>query len=244
MNEFSRDDFEQTMARAAGLHRQGYHEAALRERLQAFDSTPDGSLERGRAARDAAASYDRLGNPLEAHRWAITAFNTHNDLVMQEQPPSVVALRERSASAMYVGAIGLRSAIVDGLGENRAGEAETLSYVRCAWDDIRQVMTRRSSRLPDQYAINAAGRVSIAESLIGSKKAGLGIGARAVLWSFLSESPRLETANLSLTPKERLRAKTRAFTRGVAAMGVGLLASVATTDSGRQRVAQVANKIV
>ena len=76
----------------------------------------------------------------------------------------------------------------------------------------------------DQYDINFTARASYAETLAGNKKRGLALGVRAVRLAFWSESPRLDTTNISLSKKERYKTKARALVRGIGALAVGIVA--------------------
>lgn len=225
MTEFYKPYFEQLMVEAVRLHNQGQYESALALSTEAYEIAPDNSFEKGRAARDNSARYDRLGMAADAEEWAMMAYQTHDGLVKTEGPTRE-ALRERAVTAMYVGVSGLRKAMV-AKRNGQAIDASALSFMKQTWSDIAQAKAQAEgiNQKVDQYEINAARRVSIAESLLGDRKKGLAIGARAVGLAFMSESPRLDTTNPNLTTIQRLRAKTKALIGSVAAVGVGILAT-------------------
>lgn len=240
MQYFDRDNFENLMGRAVELHGAGQYEDALAVSTEAYHLAPSNSLEKGRAARDNSARTDRLGRIDEAGQWAQEAFNIHDSLVRTMPIPSREAYRERAVSAMYVGVSGLRKVIGSWLYGLPAtvDEDGPLQHMRITWNDIghaKDQVRRGIDRHVDQYEINAARRVSIAESLVGDRKRGLRIGARAVGLALLSESPRIDTSNPNLSPPQRMRAKIKAFVGGVAAVGVNVLAS--SHDERRQRAA-------
>ncbi len=246
MAEFDTVTFEDFMARAVALHGDGEYEAALALSTDAYDMAPDATFEKGRAARDNGARCDRLGRRGEALQWALAAYEVHDNLV-REVGPTRGALRERSVSAMYVAVHGLRREVQ----AKREGvlptdpDRTTLPATWQTWSDLQAAKKQASgiNRWVDQYEINAARRVSIVESLMDNRKRGFGIGLRAVGLAFMSESPRLDTSNPNLTPRQRTRAKSKAFVGGLAAVAVGVLAS--PHPNRRQRAAyELADRIV
>jgi len=228
MSEFGRPQFESLMSEAVRLHGEGQYEAALASSTQAYKMAPDDSLEKGRAARDNSAHCGRLGLIDDAGWWALEAYTIHDGLVQSMDEPTRKAFRERSASAMYVGLIGLRKAIQSMRGKQGGIDSSTITYMRQAWSDLRAANSLAPSginRWVDQYGVNVAWRVSLAETLLGDRKKGFAIGARAVGLAFMSESPKLDTSNPNLSTKQRMRAKVKALVGGVAAVTVSSLAS-------------------
>ncbi len=235
INEFSKEIFEARMANSVTLHNEGHYEDALTQTRSAYDIAPVGSAESGRAARDIAARLDRLERPEEAAEWANEAFQTHAKRV-EDFRYDLDAFRERGASALYLGVLGLREYLRDDTGNQLQPDPQVLSSFRNAWADIRTAKQMRGlgiNRWVDQYQINAARRVSMAESLLGNKLRGTILGAGAVGLAFMSESPRLSTSNPNASLKQRLAAKSKAFQGGVAALGVNVLLVVKPALSRR-----------
>lgn len=243
MSEFDTPLFEQLMGEAVRLHGKQQYEAALTLSTQAYDMAPDNSFEKGRAARDNGARCDRLGRSDEASAWAEEAYAVHDGLVQSMEHPTREAYRERSVSAMYVGVSGLRK-VMRARREGQAVDTTTpLEAMRQAWSDLKAAKTQAQgvNQNVDQYEVNAARRVSMAESLLGSSKSGLAIGARAIGLAFWSESPRLDTSNPNMTRGKRGKAKVKALLGGLSAVGVGLLAAT-QTDRGMQLATALADK--
>ncbi len=229
--EFNKEQFEAFMNDGVRLHNLGEYEAARGQSLEAYNMAPNNSLEKGRAARDISARYDRLGQNDEAERWANEAYDIHNALVISTEPPNRDAYRERSTSAMYLGVMGLRKVIKARL-EGTDAQPNLTSFVEDkmaqSWSDIQTAKRQATSKIDqkvDQYEINVSRRVSMAESLVGHRNIGLQIGAKAVFLAFASESPRISTSNPELSQQDRLRAKAKALAGGIAALSVGILAS-------------------
>jgi hypothetical protein len=264
MPEFDKLAFEQLMGEAVHLHNERKYNDALALSTQAYEIAPENSYEKGRAARDNSARYDRLGDEEASERWATEAYAIHDGLLQETlqqiggltagSPRQEVirraqltreAYRERSVSAMYVGVNGLRRSIRDlrARGQHESAN-DAVNYLRTTWSDLKDAKTLAPKHIDgqiDQYEVNAARRVSMAESLFGNHKTGLAVGIRAVKLAFWSESPRLDTANPNMTNKQRLRSKAKAFLGGVAAVGVGIL-STRRTDRGMRLAATLADK--
>lgn len=230
MTEFNRQKFEGWMSEAVRLHNEGHYEDALQRSTYAYEAAPEQSFEKGRAARDNAARCDRLGRPDDATVWAGKAFRVHDDIVNDMALPTREAFRERFASAIYAGAITLRKVIDANLaGQNTYHYPEVaLHYVREYGPDIgfaKAMAPIGINRFIDQYEINASRRASIIESLAGERRLGFMFGSLAVSSAFMSESPRLDTSNPTLSTRDRLRAKAKALSGSLAAVGVAILAS-------------------
>lgn len=256
--EFDRQHFEDIMADAVRIHVMGNYTSALARSNTAYEMAPVNSTWQGRAARDIAARYDRLNNPVEAEKWAQKAYSIHNGIVRSMEPePDYSALRERAASGMYVGAIALRRELQGGSQAQTSKDVSPLTYLERAWKDVQSAKTAPKTAVEmsghadaeveddngeeaagsprsniDQYEINLARRFSIAESVLRDPVRGARLGVRAVRLSFMSESPRLATSNPDLSSGGRRRAKVKAFAGGLAAISVAVLA---TPKEGRRR---------
>lgn len=103
--------------------------------------------------------------------------------------------------------------------------AKALSAMRQTWADLQAAKQYATgiNRKVDQYEVNAARRVSIAEGIAGNRRAGLAIGARAVHLAVWSESPRLDTSTPELTVPQRMKVKAKALLGGVAALSVNII---------------------
>lgn len=217
--------FEELMALGVQRHAEGDYIGALDARRKAWHLTPGDDLNAGRAARDQAASLDRLEWPEEAEYWARQAFIIHNALPMRGDKAEL--LRHRAASAMYVGHVLLRRAVTYDLNGSTEGYdygVEAVGYFRTALSDID--WSEKIAQIPiDQYRINITGRASMAESLYGQRSRGLKLGIAAVGSAFKSESPKNPTSEPTLSRRGRLHAKTNALARGVAALGINIFAS-------------------
>ena len=227
MAEFDKQRFEVLMSDGVKLHSNGRYQDAEDTRTLAYEMAPDGSIEKGRAARDRSADLDRLGNLVAAENFAEEAFDIHNNLVKNMSEPSREVLRERSVSAVYIGVSGLRKVIAARLNHQPVtGRKESYDLMHLGRSDIRQAKHQASgiNRHIDQYQINTSRRISITESVEGSRIIGLGYALESIALSFWSQSPRLDTANPDLTKKQRVDAKTKALKGGVAALGVNVLA--------------------
>jgi hypothetical protein len=75
----------------------------------------------------------------------------------------------------------------------------------------------------DQYRVNTIGRVSVLETLHGSKLKGFTRAIGAIAGSVFSESPWRPHSNQDLSLKDRFRAKSKALARGIGALTVSVL---------------------
>ena len=75
----------------------------------------------------------------------------------------------------------------------------------------------------DQYRVNTIGRVSVLETLHGSKLKGFTRAIGAIVSSAFSESPWRPHSNQDLSRRDRARAKSKALARGVGALTVSVL---------------------
>ena len=239
MADFDRERFDALMLEGQRLHGDGEHNEALSRRLAAHDIAPEGTLEKGRAARDTAASYDKLGKLGDMGRYALDAYEQHHAFMRGLDEPTREAHRELAASAVYFDNYLIRGAIQSG---NRV-PTDVSWYARRAWDNLQSAGRLAPQWIDgafDQYKINSARRISIAEALDGSRWRALMIGATAVALSAMSESPRIDTSNKDLSPYERRRAKRRAFLGGLAAVGVGFVVSSRHRSPRRQLALRIA----
>lgn len=225
MTDFNRQRFDSLMMQADGLHAVGVYSSARDMALQAAEIAPEGSSEQGRAIRNVGAREARMGNHDEARRRGLEAYGIHNDIVRSMEEPTREALRERAASAMHLAAVLLSDTIT----AMRAGNhwpTSPLPYARTAWQDIQsaqRLAPPETRQQTDQYQINIASRVSLAETLTGSRDEGRRIGWLALRLALKSESPSAETSNPNLSTPQRLKAKGRALFRGAGAMAVNTL---------------------
>lgn len=227
MSTFDEAAFETLMRQSTGLQHTGEYKDALAANLEAYKMAPDPSFEKGRAARDAAARLDRLGELQNAELFALEGFAIRSQLLLGMDIPSREAQRERAASAMFMGAIGLRKAIHTEINGEDVNNTGFLDYLRNSLEDLKAARAQSDgiNKIVDQYQINATRRVSMAESLFGNRKKGALLGFQAVGFALISESLKLDTANPSLTLKERLPLRKKVLLGGIAALSVNLLAS-------------------
>ena len=203
--------------------RDGFYSLAATLATMAYNTTSDPS-EKARMARDAGNAYRHLGKYEEAEKWLTEAVNQHETLA--EQEPNRSTLRELGASAAMLATMQLSRIASDEFDtpENNTKTVETFRYGLEKLKDSHK-HADGLNRI-DQYDINFTARASYAETLAGNKKRGLALGVRAVRLAFWSESPRLDTTNISLSKKERYKTKARALVRGIGALAVGIVAPV------------------
>ena len=180
--------------------------------------------EQARADRDLSAAYRHQGDYDESEKWATEAVVQHEALVEEDKNRST--LRELGASIATLGTLQLQRIATDPSYDNQENSqraAENLSKGLRYIEESRKHTTDRSRKI-DQYDINFTARTGFAEALAGDTKRSLALGARAMWLAFSSESPKIDTSNPNLTAKERLKAKSRAFVRGVGAVAVAAVA--------------------
>lgn len=180
--------------------------------------------EQARADRDLSAAYRHQGDYDESEKWATEAVVQHEALVEEDKNRST--LRELGASIATLGTLQLQRIATDPSYDNQENSqraAENLSKGLRYIEESRKHTTDRSRKI-DQYDINFTARTSFAEALADNTKRSLALGARAVWLAFWSESPKIDTSNPNLTTKERFKAKSRAFVRGVGAVAVAAVA--------------------
>ena len=176
--------------------------------------------EQARADRDLSAAYRHKGDYDESEKWATEAVVQHEALVEEDKNRST--LRELGASIATLGTLQLQRIATDPSYDNQENSqraAENLSKGLRYIEESRKHTTDRSRKI-DQYDINFTARTSFAEALADDTKRSLALGTRAMWLAFSSESPKIDTSNPNLTTKERFKAKSRAFVRGVGAVAV------------------------
>lgn len=167
----------------------------------------------GEVYRNMAAASDRLGRTDAALKYIDRAYDVHDMAVNKNSKAET--LRERSATASYVGIFALKACLLaDGRAEALADKARLMT--RQAALDMAQVNQLSKEENADQYEINMASRWSMVESLIGDKQRGLALAGRAIRLAWQSERDQQK----GLTGRDILRARTRAALRGMAAVAV------------------------
>lgn len=219
--KLSFDDCSRSAVQA--IHDGSYFLAATLATM-AYDITSDPS-EKARMARDAGNAYSHLGNYEKAEKWLTEAVNQHETLA--EQEPNRSTLRELGASAAMLATMQLSRIASDETFDTPENNTKTVETFRYGLEKLKDSHKHADglNRI-DQYNINFTARASYAETLAGNKKRGLALGVRAVRLAFWSESPRLDTTNISLSKKERYKTKARALVRGIGALAVGIVAPI------------------
>lgn len=214
----------------------GHHKKAtkLGEDIIASGKLDDDPLWLGRVHRDMSIAFNRLNMPATAQAHITRAYDLHSYAMTGSHSELHAALRERSATASYVGIYALR----DWIGSNRdeAAATQALAMTRQAETDM-SLAQQLASRIPlapalDQYEINMIPRWSMAESLLGDKHRGLVLGSRALWLATQSETGGGEQ---QMNAKDVLRARTRAVARGMAALAVN--ASSRVSSHAAQKIA-------
>jgi hypothetical protein len=231
-------DFEALMQQGQQAHRQQDFDTALSLRLAAHEVAAD-DMTMGRAARDVAASLDRLNYTESAIEWADRAWELHNNAVETAVPN---ALRERAASAMCCGGLALREAIQ----KEQAGTGHQPDSMRArfglklALNDILGFEENTGLGI-DQYRINITGRAALSEALYGKRRRAISLGTIAVGFAFITESQGVAIPSATPLPaSERLKAGIRSAARGVGAITVAALSYRPT----RSTALRLANKLL
>jgi len=221
LDDPARDPFEDMVSDALLLEESGHYLSALARNKSAYEIAPN-LLEAGSLARDISAGSDRLGDSIEARRWAMTAYKIHNGIVRSTDDPTPELIRERAASATRVGVTVLRGAIraeQSGVPSEDIRPAP-LPYLRQALVDQRTVKkaearTPADTRRVRRGEVDAMRRISIGESVIGDRWSAIVIGILAASVALRVETKKIET-----------------FTSSVAALGAAMLT---TSEMGRRR---------
>ena len=124
----------------------------------------------GEVYRNMAAASDRLGQTGAALNYIDQAYDVHDMAVNKNSEAET--LRERSATASYVGIFALKAYLLaDGRDEALADKARLMT--RQAALDMAQVNQLSKEENADQYEINMASRWGMTESLVGDRRRGL-----------------------------------------------------------------------
>ena len=224
-------DFETLMQNGIDAHAKGEYDSALTYRLQAFElgEYPQ-PWDRGRAARDVAASYDRLGDTQRATTYAATAYKEHSDLRDKHIERGA---REFTVSAMYAAILAVR--------QNQGERA--LRYIGDAWSTSEELKAEHSK--PHQYDVNLVGRVAGIEGVFAKPtKRTREIGKLAVQYAKISETNQVLEPNTRKTEAEVKEAQRKALIRGWAARSIVWLQSLPTRRFTKPIARTVLNKIV
>lgn len=237
-----------TIARSAqNLHASGDFVGAQEAWQQAEAIAPD-ELERGRMirgdAQSAAKMPDECGDGYQhvyAASRALEALRIHSSLIPHDhlgrrQTAEIMpALREQAQSALVLGCMTLRTVVLgeidpkpENLYTNKVNAEQALSDLSAGARSLKRIENYHGK--PDQYSVNAASRLAIANTLYGDKKTGWRQARRAVALGLQSESPRMITnAAGDMSSANRLKARGRATLRGFGAIAVTVLASTKRT---------------
>ena len=184
----------------------------------------------GEVCRNMAAASDRLGQADEALHYIDWAYDVHDIAVNKNSEAET--LRERSATASYVGMFALKAYLLaDGRDEALADKARLMT--RQAELDMAKVNQLSKEEDADQYEINMASRWSMIESLVGDKQRGLALAGRAIRLAWQSERNQQK----GLTGRDIFRARTRAVLRGMAAVGGNAASRFGTTRGMAEKIA-------
>lgn len=184
----------------------------------------------GEIYRNMAAASDRLGRNDAALKYINQAHDIHD--AAANENPGFETLRERSATASYVGIFTLKAYLLaDGRDEALADRARFMT--RQAALDMAKVNQLSKEENADQYEINMASRWSMIESLVGDKQRGLALADRAIRLAWQSERDQQK----GLTRRDILRARTRAALRGMAAVAVNATSRFGATRGIAEKIA-------
>lgn len=184
----------------------------------------------GEVYRNMAAVSDRLGRNDAALEYIDRAYDIHDTVANRSR--GTETLRERSATASYVGVFALKAYLLaDGQDEEMADKARLMT--RQAERDMAEVNEFSKGVNVDQYEINMTSRWSMVESLVGEKQQGL-----ALAWRAIRLAPRSERdQRKGLTGRDVLRARTRAALRGMAAVAVNAASQFGVTLGIAEKIA-------
>lgn len=185
----------------------------------------------GEVYRNMAAASDRLGQNDTALKYIDQAHDIHD--AAANENPGAETLRERLATASYVGVFALKAYL---LADGRRDEAladKARFMTRQAEQDMAQVNQLSKEENADQYEINMASRWGMIESLVGDKRRGLVLAGRAIRLARQSERDQQK----SLTGRDILRARTRAALRGMAAVAVNAASRFGATRGIAEKIA-------
>lgn len=185
----------------------------------------------GEVYRNMAAASDRLGRTDAALNYIDQAYDIHD--IATNNDPGIETLRERSATASYVGVFALKAYLLaEGRDEALADKARLMT--RQAEQDMAKVnQLSKEEENADQYEINMASRWGMIESLVGDKQRGLALAGRAIRLAWQSERDQQK----GLTGRDILRARTRAALRGMAAVAVNAASRFGAMRDIAERIA-------
>ena len=184
----------------------------------------------GEVCRNMAAASDRLGQNDTALKYIYQAYGVHD--AAANENPGAETLRERLATASYVGIFALKAYLLaEGRDEALADKARLMT--RQAELDMAKVNQLSEKNSVDQYEINMASRWSMIESLAGDKQRGLALAGRAIRLAWQSERDQQK----GLTGRDILRARTRAALRGMAAVAVNAASRFGATRGMAEKIA-------
>lgn len=184
----------------------------------------------GEVYRNMAAASDRLGRNDAALKYIDQAYDIHD--MATNKDPEIETLRERSATASYVGIFALKAYLLaDSRDEALADKARLMT--RQAALDMAQVNQLSKEEDADQYEINMASRWGMTESLVGDRRRGLALAGRAIRLAWQSERDQQK----GLTGRDVLRARTRAVLRGMAAVAVNAASRFGATRGIAEKIA-------
>lgn len=232
-------DFDRLMLDAAKYHSSGDYIEAVARRLEAYELAPEDSLDRGKAARDVATSYSKLGLVDDADKYAKEAYDIHKSFVELSEFPSAEHMREFRASA-FCRAVNCYREYVDAKSSGINIEplkTQAIGYIREAWyglDDGEPYSRPKVS----QNDIDMIAGVAAIEARVGDIYTALELGAISVPLAFMSKSPKLETVATNLDKSERIKSRKRALFRGI-----GSLAVVVMSLSKNKKAGLLANKL-
>lgn len=184
----------------------------------------------GEVCRNMAAASDRLGQNDTALKYIYQAYGVHD--AAANENPGAETLRERLATASYVGIFALKAYLLaEGRDEALADKARLMT--RQAELDMAKVNQLSEKNSVDQYEINMTSRWSMIESLVGDKQRGLALAGRAIRLAWQSERDQQK----GLTGRDILRARTRAALRGMAAVAVNAASRFGATRGMAEKIA-------
>ena len=184
----------------------------------------------GEVCRNMAAASDRLGQAGRALNYINQAHDINN--AAANENPGAETLRERLATASYVGIFALKAYLLaEGRDEALADKARLMT--RQAELDMAKVNQLSEKNSVDQYEINMTSRWSMIESLVGDKQRGLALAGRAIRLAWQSERDQQK----GLTGRDILRARTRAALRGMAAVAVNAASRFGATRGMAEKIA-------
>jgi len=185
----------------------------------------------GEVYRNMAAVSDRLGRTDAALNYIDQAYDVHDIAVNKNSEAET--LRERSATASYVGMFALKAYLLaDGRRDEALADRARL-MTRQAEQDMAKVNQLSKEENADQYEINMASRWGMIESLVGDKQRGLALAGRAIQLAWQSERDQQK----GLTGRDVLRARTRAALRGMAAVAVNATSRFSVTLGIAEKIA-------